>query len=187
MTGRSHLLPWSEVAADLIAVAARRAPADLVIRHCAWVNVHSREVIEGADIAIRAGRFASCGPDAAAMIGPRDAGDRRRRALPDPRASATATCTSRAGMLTVTEFARAVMPHGTTTMFVDPHEVANVLGLAGVRLMHDEALVQPVNVFVEMPSCAPSAPGLETPGAEIGPEDVAEAMALAATSSGSAR
>jgi adenine deaminase len=54
--------------------------------------------------------------------------------------------------------------------------VANVLGLEGVRLMHDEALVQPINVFTEMPSCVPSAPGLETPGAEIGPEDVAEAM-----------
>jgi adenine deaminase len=80
------------------------------------------------------------------------------------------------GMLTVTEFVRAVAPHGTTTMFVDPHEIANVLGLPGVRLMHDEALVQPVNVFVQMPSCAPSAPGLETTGHEIGPEDVAEAM-----------
>ncbi|MEM9269475.1 MAG: adenine deaminase, partial [Pseudomonadota bacterium] len=81
------------------------------------------------------------------------------------------------GMLTVTQFARAVMPHGTTTMFVDPHEVANVLGLQGVRLMHDEALAQPINVFVQMPSCAPSAPGLETTGFEITPEDVAEAMA----------
>ena len=80
------------------------------------------------------------------------------------------------GMLTVTEFARAVMPHGTTTMFVDPHEVANVLGLRGVRLMHDEAAEQPVSVYVQMPACAPSAPGLETTGAELGPADVAEAM-----------
>ena len=46
------------MAAELIAVAARRAPADLVIRDCAWVNVHSREVIPGSDIAIKAGRFA---------------------------------------------------------------------------------------------------------------------------------
>jgi adenine deaminase len=81
------------------------------------------------------------------------------------------------GMLTVTEFVRAVMPHGTTSMFVDPHEVANVLGLRGVRLMHDEALAQPINVYVQMPACAPSAPGLETTGAELGPAEVAEAMA----------
>lgn len=167
--------PWHAVAADLIAVAARRAPADLVIRNCAWVNVHSREVIPGSDVAIKAGRFASCGQDASAMIGPDtvvlDAGG--RFLIPG-------LCDGHmhveSGMLTVTEFARAVMPHGTTTMFVDPHEVANVLGLPGVRLIHDEAAAQPVNVYVQMPSCAPSAPGLETPGATIEPADVAEAM-----------
>jgi len=82
------------------------------------------------------------------------------------------------GMVTVTEFARAVMPHGTTAMFIDPHEVANVLGLDGVKLMHDEAATLPINVYVQMPSCVPSAPGLETPGASIGPAEVAEAMTL---------
>ena len=50
------------------------------------------------------------------------------------------------------------------------------LGLPGVRLMHDEAATLPINVYVQMPSCVPSAPGLETPGASIGPEEVAEAM-----------
>ena len=79
-------------------------------------------------------------------------------------------------MVTVTEFCRAVIPHGTTSMFVDPHEIANVLGLAGVRLMHDEAEQQPVNVWVQMPSCVPSAPGLEEGGAVLGPKEVAEAM-----------
>jgi adenine deaminase len=139
------------------------------------VNVHSREVIPGSDIAIKAGRFAYCGPDAGRMIGPDttviDAGGRYMvPGLCDGHMHVES------GMLTVTEFVRAVLPHGTTTMFVDPHEVANVLGLEGVRLMHDEAMVQPVNVYVQMPSCCPSAPGLETPGAEIGPADVAEAM-----------
>jgi adenine deaminase len=175
MAEPSRFPAWSEVAAELIAAAARRAPADMVIRDCRWVNVHSREVIPNSDIAVRAGRFACCGPDASAMTGPDttviEAGG--RFLIPG-------LCDGHmhveSGMLTVTQFARAVMPHGTTTMFVDPHEVANVLGLAGVRLMHDEAMVQPVNVFVQMPSCAPSAPGLETPGAEIGPKDVAEAM-----------
>jgi adenine deaminase len=81
------------------------------------------------------------------------------------------------GMLTPAEFAAAVIPHGTTTMFTDPHEIANVLGLRGVRMMHDEALMQPVNIYTQMPSCAPSAPGLETTGFEISAEDVAEAMA----------
>ncbi|MEE8121361.1 MAG: adenine deaminase C-terminal domain-containing protein, partial [Anaerolineales bacterium] len=61
-------------------------------------------------------------------------------------------------------------------MFVDPHEIANVFGLKGVRLMIDEAAGQPIHVWVQMPSCVPSAPGLETPGASIGVEEVAEGM-----------
>ncbi|TIQ55727.1 MAG: adenine deaminase, partial [Mesorhizobium sp.] len=70
-----------------------------------------------------------------------------------------------------------VIPHGTTSMFIDPHEIANVLGLPGVRLMHDEAVVMPINVLVQMPSCVPSAPGLEHAGAELTVADVTEAMA----------
>src|SRR3569833_3579088 len=81
------------------------------------------------------------------------------------------------GRVTATEFCRAVIPHGTTSMFIDPHEIANVLGLAGVRLMHDEAATMPTNVYVQMPSCVPAAPGLETAGASIDEHDVAEAMA----------
>lgn len=171
----TDIRPWPDVAPALVEVAARRAPADMVIRNCAWVNVHSREVIPGTDIAIKSGRFAYCGPDAGPMIGPDtrviEAGG--RFLIPG-------LCDGHmhveSGMLTVGQFARAVIPHGTTTMFVDPHEVANVLGLQGVRLMHDEARIQPINVYVQMPSCAPSAPGLETTGAELGPADVAEAM-----------
>nr|WP_118132421.1 adenine deaminase [Oceanicella sp. SM1341] len=172
---RMSFSSWPESAARLIAVAAGRAPADMVIRGATWANVQSRELIPHTDIAIAAGRFAYCGPDASHCIGEGteviEAGG--RIALPG---LCDAHMHIESGMLTVTQFARAVVPHGTTSMFVDPHEVANVLGLEGVRLMHDEALEQPVNVFVQMPSCAPSAPGLETTGREITPEDVAEAM-----------
>ena len=84
MTETRPFPAWPDVAAELIAVAARRAPADLVIRNCAWVNVHSREVIEGSDIAIKAGRFAVLRAGRAADDRAGDAGDRRRRALPDP-------------------------------------------------------------------------------------------------------
>lgn len=175
MARETAIPAWHEVAAELIAVAAGRGPADRVIRNCTWVNVHSREAIPGTDVAIKAGRFAYCGPDASSMIGPAtDVIESRERYLVPGLCDGHMHIES--GMLTVGEFVRAVVPHGTTTMFVDPHEIANVLGLDGVRLMHDEALVQPVNVFVQMPSCCPSAPGLETPGAEIGPDDVAEAM-----------
>ena len=169
------LKSWPEAAARLVAVAAGREPADLVIRNCRWVNVHSREVIDGSDIAIAEGRFAYCGPDAGHCIGDDTqvidaAGQYAIPGLCD------AHMHIESGMLTPGQFARAVIPHGTTTMFTDPHEIANVLGLRGVRLMHDDALLQPINVFTQMPSCAPSAPGLETTGYEITPQDVAEAM-----------
>lgn len=166
---------WPDVATQLIAVAAGREPADAVIRNARWVNVHTREVIDGADIAIRAGRFAYCGTDGGHTIG-----DRTEVMDAAGRYVIPGLCDGHmhieSGMLTTSRFVEAVMPHGTTTMFVDPHEIANVLGLPGVRHMHDEALLQPINVYVQMPSCAPSAPGLETTGVELGPEEVAEAM-----------
>ena len=169
------LRSWQDCAARLIGVAAGREPADMVIRSGSWVNVHSGEVLLGTDIAIADGRFAYCGTDASAMIGPEtQVIDAAGRFLVPGLCDAHMHVES--SMLTVTEFVRAVAPHGTTSIFIDPHEIANVLGLPGVRLVHDEAAVQPISVFVQMPSCAPSAPGLETTGHEIGPEDVAEAM-----------
>lgn len=166
---------WPEVAPRLIAVAAGREAADMVIRGGIWVNVHSRETLPDHDIAIAAGRIAFVGPDAAHCVGPgtQIIEARGRYMLPG---LCDAHMHIESGMLTPAEFARAVIPHGTTSMFTDPHEIANVLGLEGVRMMHDEALMQPVNIFTQMPSCAPSAPGLETTGYEITPEDVAEAM-----------
>ena len=167
---------WAEVAPELVAVAAGRAPADLVIRGGRLVNVQSREVLDGWQVAVKAGRFAYVGPDAGHCIGEgTEVVEAEGRYLIPGLCDAHMHIES--GMLTPAEFARAVTPHGTTAMFTDPHEIANVLGLEGVRLMHDEALLQPVSIFTQMPSCAPSAPGLETTGFEISPEDVAEAMA----------
>ncbi len=166
---------WAEAATQLVDVAMGRAKADLVIRNGRWVNVHSGEIIAATDIAISHGRIAYVGPDASHATGTDtvviDAG--ARYLVPG-------LCDGHmhveSGMLTPTEFARAVIPHGTTTMFVDPHEIANVLGLPGVKLMHDEAMGLPVNMFVQVPSCVPSAPGLENPGAVLGPDDIAEAL-----------
>lgn len=169
------LKPWHECAARLVGVAAGREPADVVVRHGTWVNVHSGELLLGTDIAIADGRFAYCGPDAGDMIGPATQVIEASGRFMVP-GLCDAHMHVESSMLTVTEFVRAVVPSGTTSIFIDPHEIANVLGIAGVRLIHDEALMQPINVFVQMPSCAPSAPGLETTGYEIGPDEVAEAM-----------
>ena len=169
------LKPWHESAPKLVDVATGRMPADLVVRRGRWVNVHSGEIIPATDIAVSAGRFAYCGPDAKHTIG-----ENTKVINAAGRYLVPGLCDAHmhveSGMLTVTQFARAVLPHGTTSMFIDPHEIANVLGLEGVRLMHDEAAGLPLNVFVQMPSCVPSAPGLEHAGAELGPDDVREAM-----------
>jgi adenine deaminase len=166
---------WLKDARKLVDVAVGRRPADVVIRDGRWVCVQSGEIIEHTDIAITGHRIAYVGGDARHAMG---AGTRVIEAegmylvpgLLDGHMHVES------GMLTVTEFVRAVVPRGTTGMFIDPHEIANVLGLRGVRLMVDEAAAQPIHVFVQVPSCVPSAPGLETPGAVIGPTDVEEAL-----------
>jgi adenine deaminase len=159
----------------LVDVAMGRKPADIVIRGGKWISVQSGEIIPDTDVAIVQGHIAFVGRDAGHTIG-------RKTKLIESWGRylvpglLDAHMHVESGMVTVTEFVRAVAVHGTTGMFIDPHEIANVFGLKGVKLMVDEAQKQPIHVWVEMPSCVPSAPGLETPGSSIGPKEVAQAM-----------
>jgi len=160
---------------SLVDVAMGREKADLVIQNGQWVCVQSGEIIPKTDIAVLNDRIAYVGEDASHTIGENtkiiDAeGKYLVPGLLDGHMHVES------GMITITEFVRTVAPRGTTGMFIDPHEIANVFGLKGVKLMADEAENQPIHVWVQMPSCVPSAPGLETPGASIDPEDVEEAM-----------
>ena len=164
-----------ELTRTLIDVAMGRKKADLVLRKGTWACVQSGEFVPDTDIAIKDGQIAYVGPDAAHTIGDATrvieaAGRYLVPGLLDGHMHVES------GMLTVTEFVRAVLPHGTTGMFIDPHEIANVFGLKGVKLMADEAAGQPVHVWVQVPSCVPSAPGFETPGEELSLEDVREAL-----------
>lgn len=166
---------YYKMSQQLVDVAMGRTPADMVLQGGYWVNVHTAEIIDHTDIAIAGGRIAYVGPDASHTIGKNtrviDAdGYYLVPGLLD------AHMHVESGMLTVTEFVRAVLPHGTTGMFIDPHEIANVYGLDGVKLIAEEATIQPIHVWVQMPSCVPSAPGYETPGATVGPREVAQAM-----------
>ena len=160
---------------SLVDVAMGREKADLVIQNGQWVCVQSGEIIPKTDIAVLNDRIGYVGEDASHTIGENtkiiDAeGKYLVPGLLDGHMHVES------GMITITEFVRTVAPRGTTGMFIDPHEIANVFGLKGVKLMADEAENQPIHVWVQMPSCVPSAPGLETPGASIDPEDVEEAM-----------
>ena len=159
----------------LVDVAMGRLPADLVIRNGQWVSVQSGEIIPGSDIAIKDGHIAYVGEDASHTIGKKTKVIQAKGRYLVP-GLLDGHMHVESGMVTVTEFVRAVAVRGTTGMFIDPHEIANVFGLKGVKLMVDEAQKQPVHVWVQVPSCVPSAPGLETPGARIGPKEVAQAM-----------
>ncbi len=74
-------------------------------------------------------------------------------------------------MVTIPEFARAVLPHGTTSVIIDPHEIANVLGREGIRFMAESARGTPLNVFMMLPSCVPATP-METSGATLKADDL---------------
>jgi adenine deaminase len=159
----------------LVNVAMGREPADLVIRDGHWVCVQSGEIIPHTDIAVRGERIAYVGTDASHTIGEGTIVIQADGKLLVP-GLLDGHMHVESGMVTVTEFVRAVARRGTTGMFIDPHEIANVFGLDGVKLMVDEAELQPIHVWVQVPSCVPSAPGLETPGAAIGPKEITEAM-----------
>lgn len=166
---------WLQNSRKLVDCAMGRLPAHLVILNGKWVCVQTGEIIPNIDIAIRSKHIAYVGENARHTIGKDTKVIDAKGAYLVP-GLLDAHMHVESGMVTVTEFVRAVLPHGTTGMFIDPHEIANVFGLRGVRLMVDDAALQPIHVFVQMPSCVPSAPGFETPGAVLGPKEVTEAM-----------
>ncbi len=159
---------------ELILTALGKLKADTVLKGGILVNVDSGEVLENIDIAIKNGRIAYLG-DAEHCIGSETKVINLRGRYVAP-GFLDAHIHIESSMLTVSQFAKAVLPHGTTTVFADPHEIANVLGMKGVKLMLDEAKNLPLRVFITAPSCVPAAPGLETPGAVLGPEDVEEML-----------
>ena len=167
-------MPLETITMELADVAMGRRKADMVIKNGTLVNVNTKELLEHTDVAIYKGRIALVG-DATHCVG-------------DTTEIIDATglyiapgfmdghIHVESSMLTVSQYSTAVVPHGTTAIFMDPHEIANVLGLKGVKLMLDEARDVPLRVYATVPSCVPAAPGLEDAGAEIGPEEIAEAM-----------
>ncbi len=116
----SQLKSLNDCRQDLVDVAMGREFADTVIRNGTWVNVYSGELIQNTDISIKAGRFAFIGPDSKHTIGKNTKVIEANGKYLVP-GFCDAHMHIESGMVTITEFSRAVIPHGTTTMFVDPH------------------------------------------------------------------
>lgn len=165
-----------EVTEDLCDVAMGRKPADLVIKNGKLVNVNTKEILPNTDVAIVKGRIALVG-DASHCIGDNteviDATD-----LYISPGFMDGHIHVESSMMSVREYAKTVMPHGTTSIYMDPHEIANVLGMKGVDLMIEDGKVVPLRVFTTMPSCVPATPFFEDNGAFLGPKEVDVAMSL---------
>jgi adenine deaminase len=149
--------------ARLIAVARGDEPADLVIAGARVLSVFTREWLE-LDVAVAGGRIAGLGSyDGGERV---DAGG--RWLVPG---FIDAHVHIESSKLTPAEFARAVVPHGTTAVVTDPHEVANVLGREGVEWMLAASEGLPLDVFVMAPSCVPAS-DFESPLRPLEPEDM---------------
>jgi adenine deaminase len=147
----------------LIAVARGDAPPDLVIEGARVFSVFTREWLE-LDVAVFGGRIAG--------LGEYDGGERvdaRGQYLVPGFLDAHVHIES--SKLTPAEFARCVVPHGTTAVVTDPHEVANVLGREGVEWMLEASEGLPLDVFVMAPSCVPAS-DFESPMCPLTPEDM---------------
>ena len=144
--------------ADLIKVARGDAPADLLLKNAKVVNVFTGG-IEETNIAIVNTDVVGLGEYEA-----REVVDLGGRYVCPGFIDAHVHIES--AMVPPNEFARAVVPRGTTTVVADPHEIANVLGLDGIRYMLDMAKYNPLDVYVMAPSCVPST-DMETTGAAL--------------------
>lgn len=150
----------------LIAAARGEEPVDLLLANAQLVNVLSGE-IHPADIAIHDGRVVGLGNYPKA----RQVEDLGGRFVCPGFVDAHVHLES--SMVQPAEFAKAVVPHGTTAVVCDPHEIANVLGLDGVRYILDASEGLPVRVYVMAPSCVP-ATHMETAGAEITADEISQ-------------
>jgi adenine deaminase len=148
----------------LLAVARGDTPAHLALRNARLVNVWSGEIYT-TDILLVGHQVAALGPGYAAE---REIDLDNRFVCPG---FIDAHVHIESSLMTPPEYARAVVPRGVTTVITDPHEIANVMGVAGIRYMLDRARHGPLNVYANAPSCVP-ATDMETSGARLEAEDL---------------
>ena len=142
----------------LIDAAIGRKKADVVLKNGKFVNVFTGEICEG-DIAIEGGKIAGFG----SYEGEREIDIAGKIDVPG---LIDAHVHIESSQLSPEEFARLVLPRGTTTVIADPHEITNVCGIAGAKYIADAAAKTPLEAKVMLPSCVP-ATAFETSGAQL--------------------
>lgn len=178
MLNRFCKSPLWECNRTLIRVAQGQEPADLVIRHARLVSVTTHEVLEDADIAVAAGRVAYLGigdHTAEHCIGEKTtvidaAGRYVAPGFMDGHIHVESA------MVGPSEYARAVVPHGTTGIYWDPHEAMNVAGLPALKELIRDSERVPLKCMVTPGSCVPAVPGFEDTGSKIDAKDIRETM-----------
>lgn len=147
----------------IIAVAAGREKADLVLKNAKYLNVFSNEFLCG-DIAVANGLIAGVGK----YDGKTEIDVSGKLVLPG---FIDAHIHLESSMVTPAEFAKAVVAHGTTTVITDPHEITNVMGIDGVEYMIQASQNLPIDVHFMMPSCVP-ATEIDESGAQLDCKDI---------------
>ena len=171
-------VPLWECNGKLVRVAQGQGPADTVIRHARLVSVTTREILDDADIAISCGRVAYIGFDghtAEHCVGP-DTKVIDAHGLYAAPGLLDTHIHIESSMVGPSEYARGVVPHGTVGIYADPHEVANVRGLEGVKAMWQDAARTPLKIMLTTPSCVPAVLGVEDTGSSIDAAQVADTM-----------
>lgn len=159
---------------SLIQAASGKADLDLLIQNVRLVNVLTGEFYP-ADIGVFEGRIAAVEPP-----GTQPARRARRIIVAGGRLAVPGLIDAHmhfeSSLITPGQFAAAVLPHGTMAVAADPHEIANVLGLEGARLLWHASAGLPLRSYFLVPTCVPAAEGLETSGGMVGSEEVAEML-----------
>ena len=155
----------------LVRGALGEIPCDLILADTRLVNVHTGQVQENTNIGILGNKIAYIGEEQLSARSTIDAGG--KYAIPG---LIDTHVHIESSQVTPARFAEAVLPRGTTSVAIDPHEIANVMGSEGVRLMLESSKKIPLKVFVMVPTCVPSVEELETAGANFTAKEVEEML-----------
>lgn len=161
---------------ELLKAALGEIPADLAVKNCQLVNVFTGEIYP-AVVYVKGGFIAHV--EREALDGPYNAAEvydgEGRYLIPGFLDSHMHIESS---MMVPRNIAKVIVPHGTTTIIHDPHEIGNVYGVEGVQYMHDCAADLPMRQLVDIPSCVPAVPGCENAGAEFFADEIRELAKL---------